>query len=174
MKLVRRRDELEKNDKNSADLISRYMFHYHADYSRQMNDIINMNEQNWGNIPTFKKYCLLQVDNYINGIRYDALGVCIALREMIEKYCYLKLSNEEQKRLFLEENGTGKKIELVENLGVVVPETFSILGLIYNDSLHFNNKNKIDLRQTLYSRLENNTIKGIVGEIKKLYDSLEQ
>ena len=93
---------------------------------------------------------------------------------MIEKYCYLKLSNEEQKRLFLEENGTGKKIELVENLGVVVPETFSILGLIYNDSLHFNNKNKIDLRQTLYSRLENNTIKGIVGEIKKLYDSLEQ
>ena len=171
MKVVKKRDELERQDK--ADLISKYMLHYHPDYSRSMEDVIGMNDPNWNDIPTFKAYCLRQVEEYLKGKRYDSLAVCVALREMIEKYCYQKLETENQKKIFLDDSfGTENKINYVETFNIVLPETFSLLGLIYNDPLHPNNKNKIDLKQTLYSRLENNTIKGMISEIKKLYEAL--
>lgn len=173
MKVVRKRDELERQDKDKADLISKYMLHYHPDYSRSMEDVIGMNDPNWNDIPTFKAYCLRQTEEYLKGKRYDSLAVCVALREMIEKYCYQKLETENQKKKFLDDSfGTENKINYVETFNIVLPETFSLLGLVYNDPLHTNNKNKIDLRQTLYSRLENNIIKGMISEIKKLYEAL--
>ena len=173
MKVVRKRNELERQDKEKADLISKYMLHYHPNYSRTMDDVIGMKEPNWNDILIFKKYCLHQIKEYINGNRYDSLAVCVALREMIEKYCYQKLKTEDQKEYFLDKSfGTENKINYVESFNIVLPETFNLLGLIYNDPLHLNNKNKIDLRQTLYSRLENNTIKGMILEIKNLYEAL--
>ena len=173
MRVVRKRYELETQNKEKADLISKYMLHYHPDYSRRMDDVICMKDPNWNNIPTFKAYCLRQTEEYLKGKKYDALAVCVALREMIEKYCYQKLETEEQKKHFLDEScGTENKISYVEKFDIVLPETFSLLGLIYNDPLHPNNKNKIDLRQTLYSRLENNAIKGMISEIKKMYEAL--
>ena len=173
MKVVRKRDELERQDKDKADLISKYMLHYHPNYSRSMEDVIGMNDPNWNDIPTFKAYCLRQTEEYLKGKRYDSLAVCVALREMIEKLCYQKLKTQEQKTHFLDVAfGTENKINYIETLGYPLPETFSLLGLIYNDPLHTNNKNKIDLRQTLYSRLENNTIKGMISEIIKLYEAL--
>lgn len=173
IKVVRKRDELERQDKDKADLISKYMLHYHPDYSRGMEDVIGMNDPNWNDIPTFKAYCLRQTEEYLKGKRYDSLAVCVALREMIEKFCYQKLKTQEQKTHFLDVAfGTENKINYIETLGYPLPETFSLLGLIYNDPLHTNNNNKIDLRQTLYSRLENNTIKGMISEIIKLYEAL--
>lgn len=173
LKLIRRRDDLEKTSNRDAGLVSKYMFHFHTDYSLDMSEIINMQDSNWGHIPTFKKYCVRQVSEYLNGNRYDALGVCIALREMIEKYAFSMLQSDEHKRIFLEDkHGTENKLDYVESFSYILPETFSLLGLVYNDSLHFNNKNNIDLRQTLYSRLENNTIKGMIGEIKEMYNKL--
>lgn len=173
MKLVRKREELERSDKVKADLISKYMFHYHTDYTRAMDDVIGMDNPNWNHIPTFKSYCLRQTEEYLNERRFDSLAVCVALREMIERICYSKLTTDEQKAYFLDEaHGTEAKIDYVESLGFVLPETFSLLGLMYNDPLHSNNKNKIDLRQTLYSRLDNKMICGMIEEIKKLYDSL--
>lgn len=171
LKLIRKRVELERINNDDADKISKYMFHYHTDYSEDMTLIIGINDPNWGNIPKFKSYCLNQVEEYVSGNRYDALGVCVALREMVEKISYDKLCSDIQKTEFLDDiRGTENKIDYVESLGFVLPDTFSILGLIYNDHLHLNNRNNIDLRQTLYSRLENNTVKGMIGEIKKMYD----
>ena len=167
IKLVRKRDEWEKQDKEKADLISKYMLHFHPDTTIDMKDIIGMKDPDWGDISTFKKYCINQLDEYLCNRKYDSLAVCVALREMIEKYCYQRLKTDEQKRIFLDETfGTENKLNYVENLNVVLPETFSLLGLVYNDPLHPNNKNMIDLKQTLYSRLENNTIRGMVEEIK--------
>lgn len=42
---------------------------------------------------------------------------------------------------------------------------FSLLGLIYNDNLHVENKSKIDCRETLYSRLENDTIREMIRNV---------
>ena len=168
MKLVRKRDELERVDRDKANLISKYMLHFHVDYTRNLTDVIEMDDPNWGDIPTFKAYCKRQLDNYMadEATSYDALAVCVELREIIEKYCYDNLPGEEQKAIFLDKKmGTEPKLEYADEQGVVCPETFSLLGLIYNDPLHPNNKNKVDLRQTLYSRLENNTIKEMIKEI---------
>lgn len=169
MKLLRRRQDLEKDHKPSADLISKYMLHYHNDYSVNLSTEVQMENPNWGNVPLFKNYCKEQLAKYLEGKSYDALAVCVQLRELIEFYCYTKISNDEQKQIFLDEkHGTENKIDYAEELGIICPETFSLLGLLYNDPLHPNNKNQIDLRQTLYSRLQNNVIKGMIEEISKL------
>ena len=169
LKLIRRREVLEREDKNKADLISKYMLHFYNEYDYDMTDIIQINDPKWGDVHLFKSYCKNHLEKYISNEEFDALAVCVALREIIEEYCYNKLVNDEQKRCFLDNiHGTGNKINYVENLGIICPETFHILGLIYNDPLHATNKNNIDLRQTLYSRLENNTIKGIVEEIYQM------
>lgn len=97
LKLIRKRVELERMNNDDADKISKYMFHYHTDYSEDMTSIIGINDPNWGNIPKFKSYCLNQVEEYISGNRYDALGVCVALREMVEKISYDKLCSDIQK-----------------------------------------------------------------------------
>ncbi len=172
LKVLRKREELERESKENADLISKYMLHFHPDQSRNMEKIIGMKDPNWNDISTFKNYCLNQADEYLFNRKYDSLAVCVALREMIEKYCYQRLKTDEQKEEFLSKTlGTKKKLDYVEHLGVDLPETFSLLGLVYNGPLHPSNKNLIDLRQTLYSRLENNTIRGMVEEIKKLYEN---
>lgn len=169
MKLLRKRDELERTDKDSYKKISKYMLHYHTEYTEDLSAIIDFNEPNWGDIPTFKSYCSQHLKHYLDSGNYDALAVCVALREMIEKYCYDKIADAANKDHFLnEENGTEKKLDYAVEVGVVCPETFSLLGLIYNDPLHPNSKHNIDLRQTLYSRLENNTIRGMIEEISKL------
>jgi SHS2 domain-containing protein len=169
LKLIRRREDLEKEDKEKANLISKYMLHFYNSYDYDMTDIIQIYDPKWGDVHLFKSYCKNHLEKYISNEEFDALAVCVALREIIEEYCYNKLVNDEHKRCFLDNiHGTGNKINYVENLGIICPETFHILGLIYNDPLHATNKNNIDLRQTLYSRLENNTIKGIIEEIYQL------
>lgn len=62
-----------------------------------------------------------------------------------------------------------KKIIYAEENGVTCPEVFNMLGLIYNDNLHVENKNNTDCRETLYSRLENNTIKELIRTVVDKY-----
>ena len=69
----------------------------------------------------------------------------------------------------MELHGTQKKIQYAEEFGVNCPEIFSLLGLIYNDNLHTDNKSNIDSRETLYSRLENNTIREMIRYIIEKY-----
>lgn len=173
MKLLRKRDEYDRNpaDKPKSDIISKYMLHFHTDYTQDLSNVIGMNDPNWGNIPVFKRYCAEQLIKYLDHQPYDALAVCVQLRELIEKYCYYQLAPEYKQAFLDDAHGTEKKIDYMEERGYVVPETFSLLGLIYNDPLHPYNKNKIDLRQTLYSRLENNTIRGMVEEIKEMVNN---
>jgi len=42
---------------------------------------------------------------------------------------------------------------------------FSLLGLIYNDNLHIENKSKVDCRETLHSGLENDTIREMIRSV---------
>lgn len=46
-----------------------------------------------------------------------------------------------------------------ENVNVNVPELYYLLGNIYNDPMHVDDKSQKLITQTLYSRLENNTIR---------------
>lgn len=167
MSLVSKRAELERDKKD--DVISRFMLHFHKDYTQDMSDVLNHDQKNanWDNIHKFKEYCLKNMNAYLDdkGDRFCPLAVCVALREWIESYCYNKLPDD-AKEGFFEEHGTQKKLSYAQVNGVDCPEIFSLLGLIYNDPLHA--KDQKDLRQTLYSRLQNNTIRAMIKRVKEI------
>ena len=167
MKLLRKRKELSKaiGPGNEED-ISKYMLHFYKDYSKDMSNYIGDCPSQWANINIFKQYCMEQLDAYLNNNTYDTLGVCVALREIIESREYSKLQTEEQKDAFLSKRGTPNKLEYAEEQGVDVPEIYFLLGNIYNDPLHVDNKSNKLVTQTLYSRLENNTIRGMIKNVK--------
>ena len=165
MSLLRRREELGKN--GVEDVISTYMLHYHVDYKKDMSDVLNQEQKDagWGAITKFKEYCKSNVEHYLENKEYCPLAVCVMLREWIEGYCYEEL-HEDCKEQFLKKHGTQKKLNYAEENGIEYPEIFSLLGLIYNNPLHATDKK--DLRQTLYSRLQNNTIRAMIANVKEL------
>lgn len=167
IKLLRKRKELSKAaGPGSDDDISKYMLHFHKDYTKDMSGNIGDCPIQWANINTFKQYCNGQLNNYLNNATYDTLAVCVALREIIECRVYAQLQTEEQRDTFLDKHGTPDKLEYAEEQGVDVPEIYYLLGNIYNDPMHVDNKSNKLITQTLYSRLENNTIRGMILNVK--------
>ena len=168
-KLLVRRGELEKNDKDNGshtDLISKYMLHFHSDYSLDMSETFaNKPELNpWKNVEIFKNYCKNETEKYLAKQGYDSVAICVWLRECIEKMIYDKLPFDKKDGLLIA-HGTNNKIQYAEDNGIECPEVFSLLGLIYNDNLHVENKSRIDCRETLYSRLENDTIREMIRSV---------
>ena len=166
-KLLDIRETLMRNAKKNqteTDLISKYMLHFYNDYSHNMAETFGNIEElkPWENINKFKIHCKEETEKYIDKQAYDPVAVCVWLRECIEKYIYDQLP-EENKSKFLEQHKTSKKIEFAKENNIKVTETFSLLALIYNAALHnVDKKSKIDPHETLYSRLENNTIRTMI------------
>lgn len=169
LKLVRKRSQLAQAlPRGSEEDISKYMLHFHSDYTKDLSGIIGDCPPTWGNITNFKESCKNHLEKYLNNEEYDPLAVCVALREKVESYCYNKLYSEADKINFLEEHGTGEKLKYAEEHGVDVPEIFMLLSNLYNDPLHATNKNNKNICQTLYSRMENNTIRKMIGIVKRM------
>lgn len=168
-KLLNRRNILMQEDKRNGtqtDLISKYMLHFHEDYSQDMTITFDRKAElmPWKDIDVFKQYCKAETMKYLHEEDFDSVAICVWLRECIEKYIYGRLSDAEKPFLF-DIHGTNNKIEFAEEKNIDCPEIFSLLGLIYNDNLHTDNKSRIDSRETLYSRLENNTIREMIRKI---------
>lgn len=148
--------------------ISKYMLHYSTDYSIDMTADIGDCPAAWGDINVFKQYCTNQLDNYLLSQTYDSLAVCVALREIIESYVYNKITLQENKDRYLAKHGTPDKLKYAETVGVNVPEIFYLLGNLYNDPMHVDNKSNKNITQTLYSRMENNTIREMIKCVKEM------
>ena len=86
MFLLRKREELEQN--GVEDVISKHMLHYHADYTRDMSDVLNQEQKDagWNEIARFKEYCKSNVEHYLKNEEFCPLAVCVMLREWIERY----------------------------------------------------------------------------------------
>ena len=167
MKLLRKRKELSRAAGPGAEEdISKYMLHFHKDYSKDMSGNIGDCPPRWADINVFKQYCMSHLDAYLQNNAYDTLAVCVALREIIESRVYAQLQTEEQKDSFLGKHGTPDKLEYAEEQGVDIPEIYYLLGNIYNDPMHVDNKSNKLITQTLYSRMENNTIRGMIKNVK--------
>jgi hypothetical protein len=171
--LLRRRKQLAEQAKaagTAGENISKYMLHYNTDYTVDLtNDIGNTCPTKWSNIQTFKDECMQQLNNYLESKAYDPLSVCVALREIIEHYiCSIIESNNDRDK-FIEEHGTNRKMAYAEEMGIDVPEIFYLLGNLYNDPMHVDNHSNKNIVQTLYSRMENNIIRGMVRSVKDKY-----
>lgn len=167
LKLLRKRKELSKlAGPGAVEDISKYMLHFHNDYSKDMSaNVIDCPAQ-WADITVFKQYCMDHLDAYLQNDAYDTLAVCVALRELIEGRVYAKFQAEDQQTAFLDKHGTPAKLDYAEKQGVDVPEIYYLLGNIYNDPMHVDTKSNKLITQTLYSRLENNTIRNMIRSVR--------
>lgn len=168
MKLLRERKKLaDAAGGGNEENISKYMLHFNNDYSKDMSDVIGDCPKKWGDIKIFKQDCANQLADYLDSKKYDPLSVCVALRELIEQKVYESLHSMDEKENFIKEHGTANKLCYAETCGINVSEIYYLLGNIYNDPMHVNDKSNKLITQTLYSRLENNTIREMIKSVKE-------
>lgn len=87
--------------------------------------------------------------------------VCCGIRVAVERLCYEALASEEEKHGYLGiRKGTEPRLFYAEEHGVDVPETFHLLGSIYNSCLHLNGKaGELEL---VRRQLDNNIIRHMI------------
>lgn len=126
--------------------ISNYYFHYNPnskDLTPQIHSSIPHLQKNWFKADNLKRYILGELNKYLSGITdYDPYSVCLAIRIRVEKLAYEKLTSQNTRDEFLNTNKTKDKLIFVENQGIIIPDSFYVMGSIYNDAEHLNDPNK--------------------------------
>lgn len=136
--------------------ISRYLLHYNND-----DKII----ENYNNKQFYEKMYKEVVEKYLQNENYDSLKVCLAIRIKIEEIIYNKLNNQEQKDEFIKTHKTKEKLNFAVDNGIEVPEIYFLLGIIYNDNLHW--RENRDFETPLRTKLSNLVIKNMIESIFK-------
>jgi hypothetical protein len=191
--LIKRRSRLMKEEATRQDgaAISKYMMHFNPDAPNQnLTDIIDMPDElqdgdNWGNLNAFKNYYMNEMEKYIGERNdFDSLAVNVAIRQMIEEYCYYHLAPAYRDE-FLETHKTHKLVTFAQERGVEIPEVFYLLRGIYNEEMHTSDNDdeeggnaeieieeEPEICQKLFSLLENHTIRNMIKSVKKEYDEV--
>ena len=153
--------------KNEVDT---FFLHFHPDFGGV--DItdkfkeLSLNED-WGKPENFKKKVDRELRRYLfeSDNTYDPLAVCVSIRIKIEESVYSCIKEDTYRANFLATHGTTEKLNYAHDLGILIPETYYLLGIIYNHPLHLVGDN--DVSKPLSMKLENLTIKSM---IKHLWD----
>jgi len=160
VKLIRKRDELNiKND------VSKFLLHYNPGEIRKRNEFQSLGlKETWGEGNNFYNFINIEVGKYIaGGTEFDPLAVCCAVRVAVEKYSYQQLTTEQFKQEFITTFKTRDKLTYAEEVGASLPEYFYLLGVIYNEGMHW--KEGQDNISPIAAKLENHTIKYLIGQI---------
>jgi len=158
----------KREDETIKDIVDAHYFHYHPSP-----DTIDIREEfralglikDWGDPQMFFKKIFREVRRYLlEDEDFDTLAICFGVRVQIEKLVYDQIPDDENKRKFIEEtNGTKNKLLFAQGLGVQIPETYFLLGIIYNTSLHLSQGQ--DISKPLGLKLENGTIKQMINNL---------
>mgnify|MGYP000978468937 CR=1 FL=1 len=156
---ARKEDSIEEE-------ISKYLLHYHTEGINKRDDFKSLGlKETWGEENNFKDYINEEVRKYLDNEDYDPFAVCCAVRVKIEENVYNWLNKEEDKVLFLDTHKTREKLDFAESKGVSSPEIYYLLGIIYNDGMHW--KNNYDNVTPIVTKLTNLTIKQMINEVFK-------
>ncbi|WP_314936463.1 hypothetical protein [Alloprevotella tannerae] len=152
------------------DVLDSHYFHF----SNNGNDVdvsaeferLGLNKD-WGHPAAFVKKINRELRTYLlqPGDKYDPLAVCFAVRRRVEELVYLKLQ-EEHRISFLSTHGTNEKLHEAQNHGISIPETYFLLGIVYNHPLHIAGDE--DLSKPLGMKLDNPSIKNMINKLWKL------
>lgn len=93
---------------------------------------------------------------------YDSLAVCLSIRIRIEELVYSKIDDEQNRRKYIDTHTTREKLQYARSIGVTVPETYFLLGIIYNHPLHEIDENTA---KSLSLKLENLQIKEMIRSL---------
>ena len=152
-----------REDNSIKDDVSKYLLHYHTEKINKRDDFRNLGlKKTWSVGSDFKNYINEEVQKYLKDEDYDPFAVCCAVRVKIEENIYNKLK-EEDKEQFLNTHRTREKIDFAENKGVSSPEIYYLLGIIYNNGMHWDDKR--DNITPIVTTLTNLAIKQVIKEV---------
>jgi hypothetical protein len=117
----------------------------------------------WENPAVFRQYVEGELQRYLGRQNFDPMAICFAVRILVEQAVYKQLVDPSHQAAFLAEHGTTKKLEYASSAGIDVPETFFLLGLIYNDGLHW--KTGRDVVSPMSTKLRHPIIKHLVSRV---------
>ncbi|QHI39245.1 hypothetical protein IMCC3317_46500 [Kordia antarctica] len=157
--LLRNRDDLTIKAE-----VSKYLLHYDPGTINKRNEFRALSiPELWGENDNFETHVNNEVQNYLTDIPYDPFAVCGALRLKIERIAYDKLQSPEARTAFIGTHKTRSKLEKAEEMGIVSPESHYLLGIIYNEGMHW--KLNQDNVSPIASKLENLTIKKLIADV---------
>ncbi|MCT4631878.1 MAG: hypothetical protein N4A76_03940 [Firmicutes bacterium] len=140
-------------NRNAIDTLAKYYLHYHPDNFTE-NALMSFDVKD-GIEDKFKFYEVAanEVKNLVNGKNYDIAMVCSGLRHHIEMNVY-KLLDNQYKEEFITMHGTNNKLDFASERGIIIPEVYYMLGIIYNEVLHLDQQSKklISVGQKLRNR----------------------
>jgi hypothetical protein len=159
VKLLRKRNEVSIKDD-----VSKFLLHYN---SGEINKRAEFNalglRQTWGEGDNFYRFVREEARKYLeDGEGFDPLSVCCAIRISVERRTYELLSDSAHKQEFLGTFKTRDKLFYAESHGVYIPEYFYLLGVIYNDGMHW--REDQDNISPIAVKLENQTIRSLIRQ----------
>lgn len=149
-------------------IVDAHYFHYHPSSHtidlRKEFKLLGLIED-WGTTQMFFKKVSREVRRYLlEEDTFDPLAICFGVRVQIEKLVYDRIPDKENRRKFIEDyNGTKNKLLFAQSIGVQIPETYFLLGIIYNSSLHLLQGQ--DISKPLGLKLDNGTIKQMINNL---------
>ena len=148
--------------------MSKFLLHYNPEeISKRIGFQILELRETWGESDNFYKFINDEALKYISeSVEFDPLAVCCAVRVAVEKYSYQQLVNEDSKHRFITTFKTRDKLEYAEEVGATIPEYFYLLGVIYNEGMHW--KEGQDNISPIAAKLENQTIRYLIKQIMNL------
>ncbi|WP_447920325.1 hypothetical protein [Achromobacter aegrifaciens] len=124
-------------------------------------------KESWGKSQKFHSFIVDEWKKYEKGDdQYDPFAVCCYVRVKIEEISYNKIIDADLRKKFIDTNGTRKKLEFAESIGVFIPEVAFLLGVIYNEGLHL--KPHVDNSSPIVVKLENLVIRKMISDATRL------
>jgi hypothetical protein len=163
IKLIKNREEV-----NIKDDVSKFLLHYNPVEINRRNDFQALGlRETWGESNNFYLFINNEARKYLEGEEeFDPLAVCCAIRIAIEKYAYQLLVSDVSREEFIKKFKTRDKLAYAEETGASIPEYFYLLGVIYNDGMHW--KDGQDNISPIAAKLENHTIRYLIEKIMAL------
>ena len=144
--------------------ISKYYFHYNPT-SKDLTGSVHQRphlQTNWFKEDNLKVYLVGETNKYLSDQNdYDPYSVCLAIRIRVEKLAYETLESQADKDAFIAAHKTKEKLMLAESCGATIPDSYYVMGVIYNDAEHLR-ENNYD-KNCIY-KLYNMVIKNIIKE----------
>lgn len=165
LRLVEFRDSDQYSDavRPIRDVLDKHWFHFHPGAHEIAGEWPNFLRNEWKSSNSFKGYVNNELERYLSDKNYDAVAVCFAVRITIEHQVYSLLTDADGQEKFIAEHGTSNKLEVASNVGVDIPESYFLLGLIYNTNLHWNQGR--DYVSPLVSKLSHPTIRQLIANV---------
>jgi len=145
------------------EYLEKYWFHFHPEFHEIVDEWPDFLPIDWRNSNLFKSYVNDELKRYLDNKNYDTVAVCFAVRIIVELLGYNLLVDEDRQESFIGQHGTSNKLEVVSKAGIDIPESYFLLGLIYNTNLHWNQGR--DYVSPLASKLSHPIIKRLIDDV---------